>query len=73
MSAMEPSTASQPPTSEPERTDATHTGRTEKPYGDHYHKPVTVPDLVGPDFPFPPSVAKFFRKLFRRKATPAPR
>jgi hypothetical protein len=38
-----------------------------------YHKPVTVPGLVGPDFPFPPPVAKFFRKLFRRKDTPATR
>jgi hypothetical protein len=38
-----------------------------------HYKSVIVPDLVGPDFPFPPSVAKFFRKLFRRKATPAPR
>ncbi len=38
-----------------------------------YHKPRTVPDLVGPDFPFPPSVAKFFRKLFQRKDTPAAR
>jgi hypothetical protein len=36
-----------------------------------YHKPVTVPGLVGPDFPFPPPVAKFFRKLLRRKDTPA--
>jgi hypothetical protein len=69
MSAMDPSTASQPPASEPERTDATQTVRIEKPYGDRYHKPVITPDLVGPDFPFPPSVAKFFRKLFRRKST----
>ena len=34
-----------------------------------YHKPVTVPDLVGPDFPFPAPVAKLFRKLFRRTDT----
>jgi hypothetical protein len=73
MSAMEPTTASQASISEPERTDATQTARTEKPYGDRYHKPVITPGLVGPDFPFPPSVAKLFRKLFRRTDTPAPR
>jgi hypothetical protein len=73
MSAMEPSTASQPPTSEPERTDATQTGGIEKPYGDRYHKSVIVKGLVGPDFPFPPSVNKLFRKLFRRKDTSAAR
>jgi hypothetical protein len=75
MSPMKPSTASQggrDPIPAP-RTDATQTARTEKPYGDHYHKPVTVPDLVGPDFPFPAPVAKFFRKLFRRTDTPAAR
>jgi hypothetical protein len=38
-----------------------------------YHKPVTVPGLVGPDFPFPAPVAKFFRKLLRRTGTPASR
>jgi hypothetical protein len=72
MSAMDPTTASQP-ISEPERTGVTETGRTEKPYGDRYHKPVTVPGLVGPDFPFPPSVARLFRKLFRRQDTHATR
>jgi hypothetical protein len=35
--------------------------------------PSKVPGLVGPDFPFPPSVAKFFRKLLRRKDAPASR
>jgi hypothetical protein len=77
MSTMKPSTASQAPGGRDpvpaKRTDATQTGKIEKPYGDRYHKPRTVPDLVGPDFPFPPPVAKLFRKLFRRKATPAPR
>ena len=62
MSAMKPSTTGQAPTSEPKRTDAQ---KIEKPYGDHYHKPVTVPDLVGPDFPFPAPVAKLFRKLLK--------
>ena len=77
MSAMEPSTASQAPGGRDPvaapRTDAARTGRIEKPYGDYYHKPVITPGLVGPDFPFPPSVAKFFRKLFRRKDAPAAR
>lgn len=69
MSPMKPSTTSQQaPTTEPKRTDATQSGKIAKPYGDHYHKPVTVPDLVGPDFPFPAPVAKFFRKLLRRGA-----
>jgi hypothetical protein len=70
---MEPTIINQTPTTKPKRSDATQTGRIEKPYGDHYHKPVTVPDLVGPDFPFPPWVAKLFRKLFRRQDTPAAR
>jgi len=65
MSVMKPSTVSEP-VSEPKRTDATQTGKIEKPYGDHYHKPRTVPDLVGPDFPFPAPMAKLFRKLFKR-------
>ncbi|HEY5342922.1 MAG TPA: hypothetical protein VIJ66_04615 [Solirubrobacteraceae bacterium] len=38
------------------------------------HFPSTkLPGPVGPDFPFPPSVAKLFRKLFHRGATPAAR
>jgi hypothetical protein len=73
MSAMEPSTTGQPSASEPPRTDTTQTVKIEKPYGDRYHKPVIVPDLVGPDFPFPASVNRLFRKLFRRKDTPVPR
>ena len=73
MSVMKPSTASQPAASDLPRMDATQTGRTDKPYGDRYHKPVTVPGLVGPNFPFPPSVNKFFLKLFRRKDAPASR
>lgn len=67
MSAMEPSTASRPPATESVRTSATKT----KAYGDRHFKPTEVPDLVGPDFPIPQSVTKFFRKLFRRKETSA--
>ncbi len=35
-----------------------------------YFPSTKLPGLVGPDFPFPPSVAKLFRKLFRRTDTP---
>jgi hypothetical protein len=80
MSSMEPSTASQggrdPILRDPvpvPRTNATQAGKIAKPYGDRYHKPRTVPDLVGPDFPFPAPVAKLFRKIFRRKDAPAAR
>jgi len=73
MSAMESSTANQPATSETVSADATEPSRTEKAYGDRNFKPTTLPSLVGPDFPFPPSVAKFVRKLFRRTDTPAAR
>jgi len=70
---MKPSTVSQAPGGRDpalaKRTDATQTGKIVKPYGDRYHKPRTVPDLVGPDFPFPAPMAKLFRKLFKR-ATP---
>jgi hypothetical protein len=65
MSTMRPSTVSQA-VSEPKRTDATATGKIEKPYGDHYYKPVIVPDFVGPDFPFPAPMAKLFRRLLKR-------
>ncbi len=77
MSAMEPTAISQasggPDPVPAKRTDATQIGKIAKPYGDHYHKPVTVPDLVGPDFPFPPTLARLFRKLFRRQDTHAAR
>jgi len=67
MRAMKRSTASQA-VSGPKRTDATQTAKIKKPYGDHYHKPVIVPDFVGPDFPFPAPMAKLFRRLFKRAA-----
>jgi len=66
MSAMEPSTASQAPISE--RTDATQTGRTDKPYGDSYHKPVIVKGIFkGPILPV------WLSKRFRHKSTRAAR
>jgi hypothetical protein len=39
---------------------------TDKAYGNRNLEPATTPELFGPDFPIPPAVAKFFRKLFRR-------
>jgi hypothetical protein len=75
---MEPSATSQPSggrdTIPPPRTD---TGETffktpNAPPGRHF-EPSSVPDLVGPDFPIPASVAKLFRKLFRRADTPVAR
>jgi len=68
MSAMKPSTVSQPSASEPERPDATATGGIEKPYGDHYHKPVIVKGIFkGPILPV------WLSKRFRRKSTRAVR
>jgi len=68
MSAMEPSTASKPPTSEPARTDTTETGGVEKAYGDRYFKPVVTPGIFkGPILPV------WLSKFFRRKDTPATR
>jgi hypothetical protein len=70
MGTMKPSTASQLQGGRDpvpvKHADATQTGKIKKPYGDRYHKPRTVPDLVGPDFPFPAPMAKLFRRLFKR-------
>jgi hypothetical protein len=71
MSAMEPTTTSQPSTSEPTRANAVD--GTEKPYGNRNFEPATIPEFIGPDFPIPASVAQFFRKLFRCKQSPATR
>jgi len=74
MSAMEPTAPDQQSVSEPPRTD---TGETffktpNAPPGFHFEQE-TVPGLIGPDFLIPASVSKLFRKLFRRKDTPATR
>jgi hypothetical protein len=66
-------TTSQPPVSDPTQADAAETGRTEKAYGNRNFEPDSVPGLVGDAFLIPASVTKFFRKLFRRKDTPAAR
>jgi hypothetical protein len=64
MSAMEPSTVSQPPASESVRTDSTVT----KAYGDRHFKPVVAPGLGGR-----PLLPESVRKFFRRKDAPAAR
>lgn len=75
MSVMEPSAASQPALYETPRTDAAETDTTKKvkAHGDRNFETQILPGLVGPDFPFPPSVSKLFRKLFRHKDTPLAR
>jgi hypothetical protein len=68
MSAMEPTTASQSPASGPTRANAAETGRTEKAYGDRYHKPVITPGIFkGPILPV------WLSKRFRRTDTSASR
>ena len=69
MSAMEPSTASQPPASRPPHTDATETGRTEKAHGDRHFESTKLPSLGGTG----PILPEWLRKRFRRKDTPAAR
>jgi hypothetical protein len=72
MSAMEPSTASQPPGGRDpipaKRTDSTQTVRTEKPYGNLYHKPVITPGMLKS-----PILPVWLSKHFRRKDTSAAR
>ncbi len=72
MNAMEPSTTGPPPVSAPPSTDAGETffKTPNAPPGFHFEQE-TVPGLGGPDFLIPASVSKFFRKIFRRKDTPA--
>ncbi len=67
MSAMEPTTASQPPVSEPPSMDAEETffKTPNAPPGRHFEQ-LRVPSLGGPDFLIPASVSRLFRKLFKR-------
>jgi hypothetical protein len=69
MTTMKPSAASQAsggrdPVPAP-RTDATQTGKIEKPYGDHYHKPVITPGMLKSPI-FPVWLTSRLSKLFRR-------
>jgi hypothetical protein len=66
MSSMEPTT-SRPTREYPRTPDGKYKYTTED--GQPLHlEPATTPELIGPDFPIPPAVARFFRKLFRRTA-----
>jgi hypothetical protein len=62
MSAMEPSTTSQPPASEPVAPDTTET----KAYGDRHFKPVVTPGLGGRPL-LPEWLRNRLSKLFKRK------
>jgi hypothetical protein len=72
MSAMEPATTNQPTRDYPRTPDGKYK-YTAWDGSPRYLEPSSVPGLVGEDFPIPQSVIKFFRKLFRRKDTPAVR
>lgn len=68
MRPMKRSTVSQPPISEPPRTDATETGMNEKAHGDRNFEPMILPGLgSGPLLP------EWVHRLFRRKDAPAAR
>jgi hypothetical protein len=68
MSAMEPSTASEPAASESAGAEAPKTVRTEKAHGDRNFEPVIVPGIFkGPILPV------WLSKHFRRKDTSAAR
>jgi hypothetical protein len=71
MSAMEPSTASHPAASEPERADGIETGRTNKvkAHGDRNFETQILPGLVGSG----PILPEWLRRLFRRTDTHASR
>jgi hypothetical protein len=66
MSAMEHTTASQPPASEPQSTYASETGTTKrvKAHGDRNFRSLILPELVSV-----PLFYEWLRKPFRRKDT----
>lgn len=68
MRRMERSTVSQPLASEPQRAEATETGKIEKAHGDRHFRSLILPDLVSL-----PLFYEWLRKPFRRKTTPAAR
>jgi len=74
MSVMEPSTTSQQPAADRSKIDPRRTrigDGTGEPYV-HRYKSVKTPGVASSPI-LPESVSKFFRKLFRRKSTPAAR
>jgi hypothetical protein len=72
MSGMEPTTTSRRTRDYPRTPDGKYKYTTRDGRPLHF-EPYTIPDIVGPNFLIPASVAKFFRKLFRRTDTPAAR
>jgi hypothetical protein len=72
MSVMEPATTSQPTRDYPRTPDGKYK-YTAWDGSPRYLEPSSVPGLFEPDFLISPSVAKFFRKLFRRTDTHASR
>jgi hypothetical protein len=72
MSVMEPTTTRRPTRPYPRTPDGKYKYTTQDGRPLHY-EPYVIPDIIGPNFLIPASVAKFFRKLFRRTDTPASR
>jgi hypothetical protein len=72
MTAMEPSTTNRPTRDYPRTPDGKYKYTTRDGRPLHF-EPYRIPGLVGEDFLIPAWVTKFFRKLFRRKDTPAAR
>ena len=72
MSSMEPTTTSRSARPCPRTPDGKYKYTTRDGRPLHY-EPYRIPGLVGEDFLIPAAVTKFFRKLFRRKDTPAAR
>jgi hypothetical protein len=65
MSGMEPATTRRPTRPYPRTPDGKYKYTTQDGSPLHY-EPYVIPDIIGPNFLIPASVAKFFRKLFRR-------
>ena len=72
MSAMEPTTTNQRTREYPRTPDGKYK-YTAWDGSPRYLEPYTIPDIIGPNFLIPAPVARFFRKIFRRKDAPAAR
>jgi hypothetical protein len=68
MSPMEPTTTSRRTREYPMTPDGKYKYTTQDGRPLHF-EPYVIPDLIGPNFLIPASVARFFRKLFRGKET----
>jgi hypothetical protein len=72
MSAMEPTTSSQPTREYPRTPDGKYKYTASD--GSPLHlEPYIIPDILGENFLNPAPVARFFRRLFRRTDTHAAR